>query len=311
MEGNMHMLWRGNANAWECDELGHLNARFYLAKAQKAVAELADRLGMRSAFTASASATLIIREAQIRFLAEAHPGAPLTIRGGVINHDDTSATVAMIMEHAGSVQPAATFEIRLDHAAPGCGHAFAWPQRSRNALQAVSIERPGLLDTRSLSEARPSPFKSVNMADALGLQEIGRGRIDPDELDAFNRMRVEFAIGKISDSVNHFSEGLPEQWSAFAENTPLTVSSAVLETRLAFHRLPTMGEGYMIRSGLKTASEKVRTLVHWALDPTNGEPLWSMEAVACILNLKTRKLEPAAPDRLESLQACIKPGLVF
>ena len=40
----MQVLWRGNANTWECDELGHLNVRFYMAKAQEALAGLADQL---------------------------------------------------------------------------------------------------------------------------------------------------------------------------------------------------------------------------------------------------------------------------
>ena len=128
-------------------------------------------------------------------------------------------------------------------------------------------------------------------------------------LDAFNRMRIEFAIGKISNSVNHFSDGFPEQWKAFADNEPLTVSSAVLESRIVLRRLPTSGEGYVIRSGLKSATDKVRTLVHWAFDPVSGKPLWSMEAVACMLNLQTRKLEPATPDMLSTLQSKVKSEL--
>ena len=36
----MQVLWRGNANTWECDELGHLNVRFYMAKAQEALGGL-------------------------------------------------------------------------------------------------------------------------------------------------------------------------------------------------------------------------------------------------------------------------------
>jgi len=307
----MQVLWRGNANAWECDELGHLNVRFYIAKAWEAVAGLADQLGMHQAFAPRACATLVLRDTRLRFLAEARPGAPLTVRGGVLNHDASSAVVALILEHAGSAAPAATFELTLDHADPQTGKVFAWPARLHTALQSAQIDRPDVLTTRSLSTAPPLTTKSSKQADTLNLQEIGRGRINPDELDAFNRMRVEFAIGKISNSVNQFSDGFPEQWAVFTNNTPLTVSSAVLEARLAYHRLPRMGEGYVIRSGLKSATEKVRTLVHWALDPVTGQPLWSMEAVACMLNLQTRRLEPATPDMLAHLQARLIPDLAL
>ncbi len=305
----MQVLWRGNANAWECDELGHLNVRFYMAKAQEALAGLADHLGMHHAFAPDATATLIPRDVTVRFLAEARPGAPLRISGGVVSHDETSLTVAMILYHAASDIPAATFEIRAEHSHAETGRVFSWPQRSLKALSASLIERPEILTPRSLSQTPASNALSLTQADKLDLQEIGRGRINRDELDAFGRMRAEFGIGKVSDSVIHFSDGFPEQWQAFADNTPLTVASAVLESRLNFRRFPSQGEGFVIRSGLKSASETVRTLVHWALDPVTGKALWSMEAVACMLNLKTRKLERVSADRLADLQAKARPEL--
>ena len=307
----MQVLWRGNANSWECDELGHLNVRFYMAKAQEALAGLADHLGMHHAFAPDATATLIPRDIIIRFLAEARPGAPLRICGGVTSHDETSLTVAMILYHAASDTPAATFEVRAEHSHALTGRVFAWPQRSLAALGESLIQRPELLTSRSLSQARPDDDLSLEKADALGLQEIGRGRINRDELDAFGRMRAEFGIGKVSDSVIHFSDGFPEQWQAFADNAPLTVASAVLESRLNFRRFPSQGEGYVIRSGLKSASETVRTLVHWALDPVTGKPLWSMEAVACMLNLETRRLERVSPDRLAQLQSKTRAELAL
>lgn len=307
----MQVLWRGNANAWECDELGHLNVRFYMAKAQEALAGLADHLGMHHAFAPDATATLIARDVTVRFLAEARPGAPLHICGGVTSHDAASLTVAMILYHAASDTPAATFEIRAEHCDAVTGRVFHWPQRSLRALDDSQVQRPDILTPRSLSLSAPSNALSLEQADAWQLQEIGRGRINRDELDAFGRMRAEFGIGKVSDSVIHFSDGFPEQWQAFAENAPLSVASAVLESRLNFRRFPSQGEGFVIRSGLKSATETVRTLVHWALDPVTGTPLWSMEAVACMLNLKTRKLERVSPETLAELNAKAQADLAL
>ena len=28
-------VWRGGVNTWECDEMGHLNVRFYVARAME------------------------------------------------------------------------------------------------------------------------------------------------------------------------------------------------------------------------------------------------------------------------------------
>jgi acyl-CoA thioester hydrolase len=252
----MQVLWRGNANAWECDELGHLNVRFYLAKAEQAVADLAERLGMRRPFSADASATLLVREITVRFLAEARPGAPLLIRGGVLDHDETSASVGLVLDHAASGQPAACFTARLAHVAPATGRRFPWPARLTEALEAARITAPDILTPRSLSTAAPSQAVSLDRADALGLQEIGRGRIGPHEVDAFGRMRPEFLFGKISDSVVHFSEAFPEETAAFAGDGEIEAAGAVLEARIAVRQLPAASNGYVIRSGCARPARK-------------------------------------------------------
>ena len=59
-------VWRGGVATWECDQMGHLNVGFYVAKSMEALAGLAAELGMRRAFAASAESTLIVREQHIR-----------------------------------------------------------------------------------------------------------------------------------------------------------------------------------------------------------------------------------------------------
>jgi len=275
----MEILWRGNANAWECDELGHLNVRFYLAKAAEAAGALAQKIAMPDAFAARAPATLAARSMTVRFLTEVLPGAPLAIRGGVLDHDATGLTAVMILDHCALERPAAAFTVRLDHYSPHCARVFPWSQRTRVALQDLRVSAPAEMAVRSLRDGPGECDVSLQRADALGLQSVGRGMINPEETDAFGRMRVEFAFGKISSSVVHLETGFPEQWAAFRENRAPDAASAVLEARLNFHRFPRAGTGYVVRSGLASVTEKVRTLVHWVCDPASGAPLWTMEAV--------------------------------
>ncbi len=304
----MELLWRGNANAWECDELGHMNVRFYLAKAAEAVGVLSQIIGMRGAVRAGATATLIAREMSVRFLAEARPGVPLEVRGGVIDHDETGFTAALILHHCALDAPAAAFTVRLDHVAPSTGAVFAFAERTRTALEALRIERPAACETRSLSSGPPETL-SLKGADALGLELLARGMVNPDETDVFGRMRLEFAFGKISSSVIHLQSGFAEQWAAFRSGAPLTAASAVLEARLIFRRFPPAGAGYVIRSGISQVNEKVRTLTHWVCDPETGQGLWSMEAVGCLMDLDTRKLKRVDDETLALMQGHVVKGL--
>ncbi|WBQ09980.1 hypothetical protein L2D01_13975 [Hyphomonadaceae bacterium ML37] len=302
-------LWRGNANAWECDELGHLNVRFYLAKAWEAVEALSEALNMRAAFQPGATATLIAREIDIRFLAEARPGAPLAIHGVITGSDEASLTAVLVIEHAALGRTAATMRLRLDHADPVSARPFAWSGRTRAHIDTLIGEAPAESIPRSLSTAAPASDASVARADALGLQEIGRGRINAQEADRFGRMRPEFALGKASSSVVHFTGGFPEQYEAYRTGAALDVASVLLEARVIMRRWPVAGEGYVMRSGLAGASRNVRHLVHWACDPVSGGPLWSMEGVGALLDLETRRLRPVEPDALAALQASAVDGL--
>jgi acyl-CoA thioester hydrolase len=304
----MDLLWRGAANAWECDELGHMNVRFHLAKASEAIGVLSQTIAMRGAFQRGAAATLVPREMTVRFLAEARPGAPLAIRGGVIDHDDTGLTAALILEHCALARTAAAFTVRLDHVDPITGKVFAFAERTRAALDQGRVDRPADCAARSLSQAAPEQI-SVARADTLGLETLARGMINPGETDVFGRMRLEHAFGKISSSVIHLESGFPEQWAAYRAGAPLTAASAVLEARLIFRRFPPAGSGYVIRSGLSAVSDKIRTLVHWVCDPETGAGLWSMEAVGCLMDLETRKLKPVDADTLAMMRGRVVDGL--
>lgn len=304
----MDLLWRGNANAWECDELGHMNVRFHLAKASEAIGVLSRKIGMRGAFQRGATATLAPREMTVVFHAEVRPGAPLAIRGGVIDHDETSLTAALILEHSALGRPAAAFTVRLDHADPVTGRVFGFAERTRAALDDLHVNKPAACDTRSLSLGPPADI-SAERADALGLETPGLGLISPGEADVFGRMRLEHAFGKISSSVIHLESGFPEQWAAFRAGAPLTAASAVLEARLIFRRFPPAGAGYVLRSGLSHVNEKIRTLTHWVCDLDTGAGLWSMQAVGCLMDLEARKLKPIDADTLSSMRAHVVEGL--
>ena len=52
-------IWRGGVNTWECDEMGHMNVRFYVVKAVEGLASLAALVGLPEAFCADATSTLL------------------------------------------------------------------------------------------------------------------------------------------------------------------------------------------------------------------------------------------------------------
>lgn len=302
-------LWRGVVNAWECDELGHMNVRFYLAKASQAIANLAEAAGLNPIHRSDASATLIARDIHVRFLAEAHPGAPVYIEGGILDHDETSARAILVMRHAGSGVPAASFRLVLGHASPKNGRDFAWPRRFPERAGRITVDCPDFAAPRGLSLDTPAADASLERADSLGLQAIGRGRFGADEMDGFGWLRLEFLLGRISDSVTNFANAFPEEWDMHARGGGGNVGSALLECRIRPRRWPRTGDGFVVRSGLKSAGPKVRNLVHWVLEPSTGRPWWTMEGVAAPMDLGARRILDVPEAAVDAIRRDCVSGL--
>jgi len=305
----MTELWRGNANAWECDELGHMNVQFYMAKASEAVATLARLAGLGGVFREDTNATLVPRRIHIKYLAEAHPGAPLVIHGGFTGRTETSAEACLVMSHGDGDRVAATFRMQLDHVSPREGRVFAWPRRFHEACETLTVETPDIARPRGLEEVAPSGTASIRQADKLGLQQIGIGAFTPAEIGPFGRIRPDVLLGRVSNSVIHFANAFPEEIAFHAGELEQRIGSALLETVILPQRWPRAGDSYVIRSGLKGLSGKVRNLVHWVLDPQTGLPWWTTEGVAAPMDLDARKLIDPTPEMRARLEAASVDGL--
>jgi acyl-CoA thioester hydrolase len=307
-------LWRGNANAWECDELGHMNVKFYLAKAMQAVANLAEISGLRGISRADAQATLVPTSIHIRFMGEARPGAPLIIKGGYYDVRDAATGIILIMNHAGSGQIAATFRLNVIHTLPGGFSSQAWPSHFGDYADELQISVPNPALPRGLSEGDTETDISLERADILGLETIGMGRFTPSEMDVFGVLNPESLLGRVSDSVVNFVGAFPEEWAfhkgeVAKDDQNTKIGSALLECRIIPHTWPRAGDGYVIRSGVKSFKSKIRNIVHWVLDPATGEPWWTMEGVAAPMDLDARKLVEPDQQTTALLAAAVKSGI--
>ncbi|WP_066681241.1 thioesterase family protein [Caulobacter sp. CCH9-E1] len=287
-------IWRGGVNTWDCDEMGHMNVRHYVARAQEGLIGLAAELGMPQAFSPHANATLLVKEHHIRFLREAHAGAPLTMLGGVIEMGETEARLLQLLIHPASGELAATFQTTVVHATPREGQPFSWPKIARERAQALMVEVPEKARARSLDLSPFAPTASLARADALKLSRIGLGGLLPSDCDVYGRMRAEQFIGRVSDGIGAFIHPFRDLVVEHAEHKPKRMGGAVLEYRIAYLAWPRIGDRIDIRSGLVGTDARTMRVVHWMLDPATGEPWGTSEAVAITFDLDARKVAPVS-----------------
>lgn len=304
-------IWRGGVNTWDCDEMGHMNVRHYVVRAQEGLIGLAAELGLPGAFSPHANATLLVKEHHIRFLREAHAGAPLTMLGGVIEMSETDARLLQLLIHPATGELAATFQTTVIHATPREGQPFPWPRIARERAEALMVEVPEKARARSIDLSPFAPTASLARADALKLPRIGLGGLLPTDCDVYGRMRAEQFIGRVSDGIGAFIHPFRDLVVEHAEHRPQRMGGAVLEYRIAYLAWPRIGDRIDIRSGLVGTDARTMRVVHWMLDPATGEPWGTSEAVAITFDLDARKVVPVSDAARAALARFEVPGLAL
>jgi acyl-CoA thioester hydrolase len=302
-------VWRGGVNTWECDEMGHLNVRFYVARAMEGLVGLAAALGLGDAFRSTASATLLVKDQHIRFLREARSRAQLHMIGGVIEIGEDDARLAQWLIHSGSGEVAASFQTVVAHVTARDERRFPWSDRTRALAEALTVVVPAAIAPRGLSVAPAISQASLARAEVLGLVSVGAGALGPEDCDIFGRMRTELFIGRVSDGVPGLVGALRATVAANAPERPVHVGGAVVEYRLLHHAWPRAGDRFVLRSGLAGLDHRTQRMVHWMLDPATGQAWASAEAVAVSFDLDTRKIIPISEEAQVQLRGRITPGL--
>ncbi|MCA0357692.1 MAG: thioesterase family protein [Proteobacteria bacterium] len=304
-------IWRGGVNTWDCDEMGHMNVRHYVVRAQEGLIGMAAELGLPHAFSPHANATLLVKEQHIRFLREAHAGAPLYMLGGVIEMGECEARILQLLIHPASGELAATFQTTVVHATPRDGQPFPWPKVARERAEALKVEVPERAQARSIDLSPFTPTASLAQADALRLSRIGLGGLLPSDCDVFGRMRTEQFIGRVSDGIGTFIHPFRDVVVEHADHKPQRMGGAVLEYRIVHLAWPRAGDRIEIRSGLLGTDARTMRVVHWMLDPATGEPWGTSEAVAITFDLDARKVVPVTDAARAALSAHEVKGLAL
>jgi acyl-CoA thioester hydrolase len=301
-------IWRGGVQQWECDQMGHMNVAFYLAKAAESLAALASELGLPGAFRPGAETTLVLKDQHMRNLREARFAAPLRMTGGVVEMGETDARLLMLLHHVdGSLS--ASFQLVVEHVDVRTGEARPWPPATRARAEALKVAIPDMAAARSCSlEPLDATRVSRERAIAIGVPQTTLCTIQPNECDAFGRMRPDALLTRILDGAVHLGRRDPAEKKTF--DPKAGIGGAAVEYRLTYFAWPSVGDRVEVRAGWSKVEPKVRHLVYWALDADTGRPLCVADSVTVTFDLNTRKMIVLEGEALEATRRQVIPGFV-
>jgi acyl-CoA thioester hydrolase len=272
---------RGAINPWECDQWGHLNVQFYLAKASDAQAHLAARLGLMPSRLRSIAGSLMPATDRALFKRELRAGDIYFVRSGIraVAADGTLDIASRMVNQETGIESAA-FETRL-----------RWVARDRTTPLPCPDDVAGAAATLAgeLAELQlPPPMAQVlpvrQQIDRLLLTY--RGSVEAWECDAEGVAPPRAHIARFNDAITHLFRAMKiDRAELFASG----LGSAALDYDIAYHRPMRAGTAVEIRSSLLALGDKVYHLVHYVLDSASGELITTIVVAALFFDLAARK----------------------
>ena len=313
MTGAAVEVWRGCANAWECDHVGHLNTRYYVARIEQGLATLARRLELADVIDGTAGQYhLRVKAQHMRFLREARAGAALHATGQVLRWGRDDADVLFLLYHSVPDQVAATFRLSLAYVERASGRSEPWPEQATRAAGALTCEAPSEAKPRSISLDGAEVTASLERARQLGLRTTGLGTIMADACDTHGHWRLSGFMGRVADSIPHLRNG---DWRDVLARTtpgaPSRIGSALVEFQTVHVRWPRVGDGCEVRSALAGCTDRVTYSSHWLLDPTTGAPWAAVRTVGIALDLDARRSLPLTAEAQAAYRAASVPDLAL
>jgi acyl-CoA thioester hydrolase len=292
-------VWRGGVNAWECDEMGHMNTRFYVTRCMEGLAVLFAMAGLPGIFAAGARTTMQVDEMHIRFHREAPAATPLYLTAGFVRVGSADAEVVALLRHSVGGAMAATFHLTLRAAAPDSAEV-PWPASLQSRATALAISVPTQALPRSVDTG---PVRPIDLPGALQAhRRIALGSLAAADCDAFGRMLPQKFMAAVADGIRQLTMPLREIVAAHAQTPPVNVGGALLEFRMVHLGRPRLGDCFEVRSALTRADAKTMALEHWMVDPVDGRAWAHMQSIAVVFDIDRRAIVGISDAALEALR---------
>lgn len=276
-------LYRGAVEAWECDQMRHMNVQFYMSKASDAFAHLQNRLGLSPAFIRSTRKGLRFRSIRTQYKAEVHVGTPLYGLGGVRDVAGDLITGFIHIFNSVNDRLSAVYEFTADYADFDTDTSLPLPDEVRSAAEELADPHPDSFQLK--------PFAGALMPDRPldHMFESARGSVDVWECDQFDHIEMRHIVGYFSDAATHIINAVGLTREIIRSRN---LGSAALDYYSEFHAPIRKSTAILLKSGLIGADGKIFRFGHNLIDMDTGKLAVTTTVIGCYFDMTTRKSVP-------------------
>ena len=303
----MELLHQTEVTPDQIDHLGHMNVRYYGANARAGADHLLARLGIEG----DEHRTVVGRDVYVRHHHEQLVGAPLEVRGGVLDGSTTGLRLYEELVNPDSGDLAATFVLAFELADATTRQPGRFDDAVVAAALADTVTIPDHGRPRSIDlDADPSAgAPSLDLLRDRGLAMRRPRLIDARDVEVDDHGFVSsVAIGELMWG------GEPLEGDAFRPLEPLagggSMGFATMETRSSWVRWPRVGDRVQSYAAPLVVQAKWMLTGHWSFDVDRGDLLVAFTVVNLAFDLQARR-SMAMPDAVrQRIEARVQPDLL-
>ncbi|MBV1887251.1 MAG: thioesterase family protein [Parvibaculaceae bacterium] len=289
--------YQGMVCAWECDDIGHMNVQFYVAKADEAARLFFLMHGLDHRHLEDYDLSISSRTTHCRYHKELRSGALISGKTHVIEAKADQLVLCHVLSDGAVDEIAATLVVRYD-LQNSAGQTVPWSDAHCAAFARVKADLPEAAHARSIAQVEaPAPL-TLEASLELPLFDIYQGMVQTEQCDTQGFMRPQFLMSRISDGAGHLWQKAGfDRYRLMEEN----LGTVVLETRIDFYQPITAGQGLSVRSALLAVSGRTLHFRHFVFDLASGVQVGGGEVVALLIDMEARKSVPLTSEDIERL----------
>ena len=255
------IVYRGYVSPWDCDEMGHMNVQFHLAKAGEALEGLLASLGV----DAAARARVRVARHRIRFLKEMHLSDLVRIHAAPVAFHDGRMTAALDVRNG---RDETCVSVEAD--AEGVALSMA----------------PELAPFTPPEGLKPGDEGEGAVEAAAGFRETIRNIVRAEQCDRDGGLAPRGVMARFSEAQGHLWAMLdaPRAWQR-----EVNLATATLDYQIRYGVKPAAGAQVRLLTGIAGASAKTIRFRHWLFDAETGEMAAAAAGAALFIDRATRK----------------------
>lgn len=302
----MEQLHTSTVTQDQIDHLGHMNVRFYTALACAGADELATRLGLGSG-RREATQTWV-RDIYVRHHREQLVGAPLEVRGGVLDARPDRMRVYEELANVDTGVLAATFVLGLSSSSGAERASASFSDDAIGRAREATVEVPEHGRSRSIS------FEDDPAAVAPTLQELQDRNLAQREVRAVLAEECDDDGWYLPDMMMPLvwgGEPLAERAFQPFHETPdgRVMGWATMETRAVWSRLPRAGDRVQSYAAELGVGAKTMTSRHWVYDLDRADLVCGFSIVNLAFDVETRRAIEIPDGLRETFRGRVQPDL--